>query len=92
MTPTDREIAELCDKLALVIRESEHPGGWMRREVKVKIGRELGELLRKRFGTLESKRAPCPCGSLLHERCYGNCKTCGSTLLTEDKRCPICEG
>lgn len=56
MTPTDTEIAELCDKLARVIRENEHSGGWMRREdLKVKIGRQLGELLRKRFGTSESK-------------------------------------
>lgn len=48
--PMDTEIAELCDKLALVIRETEHPGGWMRREdLKVKIARQLGELIRKRF-------------------------------------------
>lgn len=54
-TPTDEEIAELCDMLARLIRENDDIGDRVRREdLKVTIGRELGHRLRKRFGTLES--------------------------------------
>lgn len=56
MTPTDEEVADDCDLLSKIIR-TEHVATMEGRSVedaKVELGRKLGALLRRRFGTPES--------------------------------------